>query len=123
MIQSRKLKKKEHCKERGVIELETKTHFLTLTKNFYFSQNRKIISNLTLEYFLLESDIEYEGAQIHTYGIGIDSECSGCGTLIHESKCIPDLFSTRQKAEQALNRLAHGEVRPYCLSDVVYEMI
>ena len=102
---------------------ETKTHFSTLTKNFYFSGNQKIISNLTLEYYLVENDIECEGKQVHTYGIGIDSESSGCGTSIHESKSIPDLFSSKQKATEALDRIARGEVRPYCLADVVYELI
>ena len=103
--------------------METKTHFLTRTKNYYFSQNRKVISNLTLEYFLLEGDVECEGTQVHTYGVGINSECAGCGTLVRESKSIPDLFTNRREAELALGKLADGEVRPYCLMDVVYEMI
>jgi len=76
--------------------------------------------NITLTYYLLESNISEEYCDLKIYGVLVEKESTTKnGRKVRERKSIPDLFFTKGDAKQFLERIYEQRIMPIDLKYAV----
>ncbi len=78
---------------------------------------------ITLQYFLLENEIEIEGCNLKCYGFEIVKTSHLNSLNLKEVKQIPNVFFKRHEASMFLKKISQMRVTPITLAGILEDYI
>ena len=78
----------------------------------------------TLDYYILEKEVQIEGFSVNTYGIEICKKSKRENNSSYfEYRKIFDIFCTEEETIDVIDKLARNSVTPICMQEVLEDLI